>query len=351
MADVEFETSIGPLGLRLYFEEAPLNTENFVKLCKLKYYNEQVIYLLETDVIVQLGDPTASGKGGSSIQGILWPNEPTKKFIKDEIPLLIKENRDKFTFSRKGIVAMANSGKNRNASQFFITLTDRELDFLQDRYTIIGEILEEYFPTLDKLNDEVLIDEDGRPFEDILITSTVVCSDPFPDPAGYSALLRHCVGFHNDKQTEVVLEHEDGHYLPHGKILKASYRLTQGLKMDESEQEKKRKAAESRALTLEMIGDIENAEVTPDDNVLFVCKLNPSTEEEDLALIFSRFGTLEECKLVRNEETGESLQYAFIRFQEKESCEEAYFKMNNALIDDRRIHVDFSQSTRKKHRK
>lgn len=26
------------------------------------------------------------------------------------------------------------------------------------------------------------------------------------------------------------------------------------------------------------------------------------------------------------------------------SCEEAYFKMNNVLIDDRRIKVDFSQS-------
>ena len=26
------------------------------------------------------------------------------------------------------------------------------------------------------------------------------------------------------------------------------------------------------------------------------------------------------------------------------ACEEAYFKMNNVLIDDRRIKVDFSQS-------
>ena len=32
--------------------------------------------------------------------------------------------------------------------------------------------------------------------------------------------------------------------------------------------------------------------------------------------------------------------------QEKE-CENAYFKMDNVLIDDRRIHVDFSQSVAK----
>ncbi|KAH8503096.1 hypothetical protein H0E87_014416 [Populus deltoides] len=34
-------------------------------------------------------------------------------------------------------------------------------------------------------------------------------------------------------------------------------------------------------------------------------------------------------------------------FETKEACEQAYFKMDNALIDDRRIHVGFSQSVAK----
>lgn len=33
--------------------------------------------------------------------------------------------------------------------------------------------------------------------------------------------------------------------------------------------------------------------------------------------------------------------------QKEEDCEKAYFKMDNVLIDDRRIHVDFSQSVAK----
>ncbi len=37
---------------------------------------------------------------------------------------------------------------------------------------------------------------------------------------------------------------------------------------------------------------------------------------------------------------------SIIMFQE-EHCENAYFKMDNVLIDDRRIHVDFSQSVAK----
>ena len=36
----------------------------------------------------------------------------------------------------------------------------------------------------------------------------------------------------------------------------------------------------------------------------------------------------------------------FMSFQPQE-CENAYFKMDNVLIDDRRIHVDFSQSVAK----
>ena len=33
-----------------------------------------------------------------------------------------------------------------------------------------------------------------------------------------------------------------------------------------------------------------------------------------------------------------------MEFEDREACEKAYFKMDNVLIDDRRIHVDFSQS-------
>ena len=53
------------------------------------------------------------------------------------------------------------------------------------------------------------------------------------------------------------------------------------------------------------------------------------------------------CEVIRDHKTGDSLQYAFVEFEDKEACEKAYFKMDNVLIDDRRIHVDFSQSVSK----
>jgi peptidyl-prolyl cis-trans isomerase-like 4 len=39
-----------------------------------------------------------------------------------------------------------------------------------------------------------------------------------------------------------------------------------------------------------MIGDLPEADAKPPSNMLFVCKLNPVTTEEDLEIIFSRWG-------------------------------------------------------------
>lgn len=50
---------------------------------------------------------------------------------------------------------------------------------------------------------------------------------------------------------------------------------------------------------------------------------------------------------VRDWKTGDSLNFAFIAFEEESACVEAYKKMNNVLIDDSRIRVDFSQSVAK----
>lgn len=54
----------------------------------------------------------------------------------------------------------------------------------------------------------------------------------------------------------------------------------------------KNKEAKARATILEIVGDIPDADIAPPDNVLFVCKLNPVTNDDDLEIIFSRFGKI-----------------------------------------------------------
>lgn len=166
------------------------------------------------------------------------------------------------------------------------------------------------------------------------INHTVILDDPFEDPPGLSV---------PDRSPEPTKEQLDS-----GRIgADEEIDDMKGRSADEIEEVQAEKEAKTRAILLEMVGDLPDAEIKPPENVLFVCKLNPVTTDEDLEIIFSRFGPIKSCEVIRDWKTGESLCYAFIEFEKEEDCEKAYFKMDNVLIDDRRIHVDFSQSVAK----
>lgn len=63
-----------------------------------------------------------------------------------------------------------------------------------------------------------------------------------------------------------------------------------GRTADEIEEETRRHEAENRAVVLEMIGDLPEADAKPPSSMLFICKLNPVTTEEvrrSLCLLFS----------------------------------------------------------------
>jgi hypothetical protein len=53
-----------------------------------------------------------------------------------------------------------------------------------------------------------------------------------------------------------------------------------GRSIEEIERETRQREAENRAVVLEMIGDLPEADAKPPSNMLFVCKLNPVTTEE-----------------------------------------------------------------------
>jgi hypothetical protein len=88
--------------------------------------------------------------------------------------------------------------------------------------------------------------------------------------------------------------------------------------------------------------EMKDKETENREKVLFVCRLSPFTDEEDLKVIFSRFGIVEKANLIRDSETSESLKYGFIEFASKNACESAYKHMQNAIIDNKHIAVDFA---------
>lgn len=319
---VVIETTIGDITVDLYTKDRPNTCLNFLKLCKMKYYNLCVFYKIEKNFIAQTGDPSATGRGGESVFCHLY-GEQAKYFDGEFKPRLKHE--------KLGTLSMVNNGNNMNGSQFFLTLSEN-LTYLDENHSVFGEVTEG-FDILLKLNDAIC-DNNSRPYQDIRITHTVILHDPFEDPKGLEI---------PDASPEPTREMLESNYIGADEEIDD----TKGKTAEEVEEKIKESEAKARATILEMVGDIPDADVKPPENVLFVCKLNPVTTSDDLEIIFSRFGKILSCEVIKDRKTGESLQYAFIEFEKEEDCEAAYFKMDNVLIDDRRIHVDFSQSVSK----
>jgi len=326
-------TNLGSLYVRLLTDQAPKSSLNFLKLSKMRNFEFCLFHRIEKNFIAQTGDPTASGKGGQSVFNLLDANEP--RFFPDELcdPVKLASGLHQ-SLSKKGVLGMANNGKDKNASQFFVTLADG-LDYLDDTYTAFGVLEgEDSFKTLELING-VLCDGKFKPLQKVWIKSVAILEDPFEDP--------------DELLVPAAVEPSEAFTSFLGVDAAEAIELKSSVRVEELEQRRRREEAQARALTLEMIGDLPSADVKPPENVLFVCKLNPLTEDEDLKQVFSRFGPIASCQIIRDKETGNSLGYAFIEYEGAASCEEAYFKMDKVLLDDRRIHVDFSQSVSRLH--
>lgn len=155
------KTTVGDIDIELWAKETPKTSRNFVQLCMEGYYNNTTFHRVVKNFIAQGGDPSGDGTGGESIYG-----EP----FKDEFHQRLK-------FTRRGLVAMANSGKDDNGSQFFFTLGPTPE--LQNLHTIFGKVTGETVFNMLKLEDGLIKGE--TPVYPHKIIKTEVLNNPFPD--------------------------------------------------------------------------------------------------------------------------------------------------------------------------
>ncbi|KAJ6632608.1 Peptidylprolyl isomerase domain and WD repeat-containing protein 1 [Pseudolycoriella hygida] len=99
-------TTHGDIHMKLFASECPKTVENFCVHSKNGYYNGHIFHRVIKGFMIQTGDPTGTGTGGTSI----WGGD-----FKDEFVPTLKHDRP-YT------VSMANAGPNTNGSQFFITV-------------------------------------------------------------------------------------------------------------------------------------------------------------------------------------------------------------------------------------
>ena len=155
--------ALGKLVFELFADKTPKTAENFRALCtgekgvggsgkKLHYLNSS-FHRIIPGFMAQGGDFThGTGVGGESIYGRTFADEN----------FLVKH-------SKKGLLSMANAGRNTNGSQFFITFIPTP--HLDGAHTVFGQVVEglEILPELEKLGSP-----SGRVLDKITI---VACNE------------------------------------------------------------------------------------------------------------------------------------------------------------------------------
>ncbi|HVT91211.1 MAG TPA: peptidylprolyl isomerase [Bryobacteraceae bacterium] len=130
-----FYTSMGNIVCRLYEKEAPLTVANFRGLAmgtkwwtdpktkqrtRRPLYSGTIFHRVIPNFMIQGGDPLGTGMGSP---GYTFKNEDNQ-----------------YLFDKKGVLAMANAGRDTNGSQFFITVAP--YPSLNGGYTVFGQVIE-----------------------------------------------------------------------------------------------------------------------------------------------------------------------------------------------------------------
>jgi cyclophilin family peptidyl-prolyl cis-trans isomerase len=150
---VKFETTMGTFKAKLYTDKAPITTKNFIDLVNKGFYNGIIFHRIIDGFMIQGGDPTGTGRGGSGTK------------IKDEFGPGLKHDK-------KGILSMANAGPNTGESQFFITLGPQP--HLDGKHAVFGEIIEG-MNIVDKIG-KVKTGQMDKPVEDVKMTKVTMVS-------------------------------------------------------------------------------------------------------------------------------------------------------------------------------
>ena len=114
----------GKITVELNEKTAPITVANFKKLVEEKFYDGLIFHRVIKDFMIQGGDPTGTGMGGSK-------NRIKGEFLQNGVP--------NFLSHKRGVISMARSAMPDSASsQFFICHADAT--FLDGQYAAFGEV-------------------------------------------------------------------------------------------------------------------------------------------------------------------------------------------------------------------
>ncbi|OYP36994.1 Ig-like domain-containing protein [Rhodopirellula sp. MGV] len=151
---IDMET-YGDMVFQLFEQRAPLATGRVIELAEDDFYDGIIFHRVDDGFVIQGGDPTGTGSGGSTLGD----------FDDDFNPEL--------QHNRTGVLSFAKSSDDTNDSQFFVTeVPTRFLDF---NHSVFGQLIEG-FDVREAISNHAVNSSD-RPTTDIAINTIDVFND------------------------------------------------------------------------------------------------------------------------------------------------------------------------------
>ncbi len=141
------KTNLGDIEVEFFADDSLITVNNFLNLANKGFYDGVIFHRVIENFMIQGGDPTGTGSGGSGYQ------------FEDEF------NDHKII---KGSLAMANAGPGTNGSQFFI-VTALATPHLDGLHTNFGKVANEESMAIVSKIEKVKTGAMDKPVEDVVI--------------------------------------------------------------------------------------------------------------------------------------------------------------------------------------
>ncbi|KAG9397127.1 Cyclophilin type peptidyl-prolyl cis-trans isomerase/CLD [Carpediemonas membranifera] len=124
-AKAVISTTMGDIWVDLFPQKCPKTVDNFARLARSGYYNGNIFHRVIRDFMIQSGDPTGTGTGGVSADGVPFADEFDSEL----------------THNKPFVLSMANRGPDTNTSQWFVTVAS--CPWLNWKHTVFGAVSQE----------------------------------------------------------------------------------------------------------------------------------------------------------------------------------------------------------------
>ena len=153
--EITFYTSMGTFSASMEQVKRPITTKNFIDLVNAKFYDGIIFHRVVANFVIQGGDPTGTGTGGSGVT-------------------IVDELTPPVSHVQKTLGMAKTSQPNSATSQFFINLVNNTQ--LDANYSAFGTVITNF--SVVQAIGQVPVNGNSKPLTDVVMDSVRVTLNP-----------------------------------------------------------------------------------------------------------------------------------------------------------------------------